>query len=78
MTLTEKDVQLFRALNQSETGRQLLDYLDRLLAHLADVRYMKAEEMLVRKDAISLLEQHVVEHVRLSGVKKETELNQFV
>lgn len=65
MKLTDRDTELFKALHESNLGTLLIDYAERLVAHVCDARNNDyADE--VRKATADLLENYLIKKIQLT------------
>lgn len=77
MKLTEKDIRLFKALHESETGTLLLDYLGRLQSELGDLSMITPENLQARRGAAELIKD-LMTRIKVSEPDKPNDPNQFV
>lgn len=78
MKLTEKDIKLFQSLNSSETGRSLVDYLERLSSWICDIRNLKDEDAPLARSIGNFIKINIIDQIQLlNQPKKRPEPNQF-
>lgn len=80
MQLTEKDIKLFEALENSRIGDRLVDYLERLNNWLCDIRNMDGVEETKRQARLEfshLLKLYLIDKIKVGNRKKETTLNEY-
>lgn len=78
MELKQEDILLFRGLKDSKTGQDLIDYLNRLLAHLCDIRQLDDTSDLAlkgRKDAARIIENDIIKQIRMVDAPKKAQTN---
>jgi len=70
--MTEKDVKLFKSLHQGQTGRDLVDYLERLQSELCDIRLLQGKE--IEKEVIArTLASRIIQDSIISKIKVQSE-----
>lgn len=80
MKLKEQDVNMFKVLSQSELGKNLVEYARRLSDHLCDARTfgeLSEQEFKARLRATKILEEFIVDKIKLSDQPQRVELNQY-
>ena len=79
MTLTEQEKKLFEALNKSQQGKSLVEYVERLCVELFNPMEVTAENINSRKDTIDILKRDIIDRIRLITPEKKTggKKNQF-
>lgn len=65
MKLTDKDVQMFKTLNQSDLGTALVDYLNRLTTDMCDVRTMKDEDVVSVRVAARYIDENIINKIKI-------------
>ena len=74
MQLSNQDIESLRALQESNIGKWLVGYLERLVGEWVDVRTMKPDESVASRQAlVALLEENLIERIKLGGQKKTKE-----
>lgn len=78
MKLTEQDLAMFSGLHNSQLGRQLTDYLNRVKIHIGYVGNLKPGEDLngIRK-AIDVLDSYLVDKITKQNNKQRKEISEF-
>lgn len=66
MKLTEQDVQQFRSLRKSPTGKWLADYIGRLKVELFTPGLVTKENIDARTEAVKLIDEHLLKPIALS------------
>jgi hypothetical protein len=61
MKLTERDVEMFKALGNSGLGKDLIDYLKRLEDYICDVRSWEAGDT---PESVKKASKHLSKHLR--------------
>lgn len=78
MQLSDKDIESLRALQESNIGKWLVGYLERLVDEWADVRNMNPGESVESRQAlISLLEENLIERIKLGGTKSTEPITRY-
>ena len=77
MRLTERDLNMLSALNQSEIGRDLLDYLDREKASLFDPGTLTKENLDAKKET-ALFITELQNRIKLINKDKAADVNEYV
>ncbi len=77
MKLTEEDIRLFRSLNKTETGMQLLDYLERLIHSMLDVSTLSKENVEAKKEAVMSIKENLIDRIELVNHPKESSLERY-
>ena len=73
MKINEKDKQMFRALNETETGKQLVDYLERLKINVGFL----PEDTRVAKEVVGIIDANIIQKIVLQNETKVQEPNPF-
>ena len=74
MKITKQDNKLFENLNNTEIGRQLADYMERLNIHLCDCRNWKDDtDANAMKNTAKLIDEFVISRIRLKNSKAKVE-----
>ena len=77
MKLTKPDIQLFKSLKDSETGTLLLDYLDRLVTDISDIRRIKDEDVATMRRVVDVLDFELISRIKLVNKKQSNEFNEY-
>ena len=78
MKLTEADKQLFTSLNKVETGKALLDYLDRLQLSLCDSRnWGENDTKEVMNASADIIQREIVDKIKLRHTPTRSEQNEY-
>lgn len=78
MRLNEKDSELFKTLNKSTLGKDLVDYLERVISYTCDVRNMTDEDSAESvKKAANVIQVNVIDKIKLRSPIKEVSKGQF-
>jgi YesN/AraC family two-component response regulator len=78
MKLNEKDIEMFKAFSRSETGKNLVDYLQRVITHTCDVRNMaNGDTKESIQKAASTIEKHIIDKITKRSDLKSGNVGQF-
>jgi hypothetical protein len=64
MILKEKDIEMFKTLSQSETGKWLSDFLERLNKSLFEPETLTTDNLEARKSAKVIIEKEVINRIK--------------
>jgi hypothetical protein len=78
MKITEKDIEQFKALNGSGTQKWLVDYVERLVNEVYDVRNISVADLEARKEFAQLLKTEFIDRLNLTTKWSERNLDEFV
>ncbi len=67
MKLNERQVNLFKNLNQSQTGKDLADYAEQVINELFNPEELTTDNLQGRKDAANFIRRHFIDRIKLSG-----------
>lgn len=74
MILNSKDIDLFKTLNKSQVGKDLADFLDRLITNMCDARtWGPTDTKEVSVKAADLVKSEIIDRIRLQNNKKVKE-----
>ena len=73
MNINENDKQMFLAFNQSETGKQLVNYLERVKISIG---YLP-QNTEVAKAVVEAIDNLIIKKITLQNEEKDVELNPF-
>ena len=77
MTLNERDKKLFETLSGSETGKSLIDYLERVKVELFDPEELTEENVISRKEAWKFIQDYLLARLGSYPKTKKVEPNQY-
>jgi len=77
MNLTERDSEMFKSLHGSGTGKQLVDYIDRLISELSSLETLNEENFKSRREAVSIIKKELKARIELVNDPKSTNNNQY-
>ena len=78
MKLNDKDVNLFRVLNKSAQGRDLIDYLERLKRELFNPETVTPENLTGRKDMVKILNEDLINRIKLVNEDRVNNPNDYI
>ena len=78
MKLTEQDIKNLKIFHESETGRWLLDYLERLLLELFKPEDLTVENLPVKKEAREIIKRELIDRIKLINSETKTENSQYI
>jgi len=70
MKLEKKDINLFKVLNQSKSGLDLIDYLERTIAELFDPNTLTKDNLDMRKETANFIKSNLIDRIKLSSKDK--------
>ena len=76
MKLTDRDRELFKALNASETGKLLCDFFGRLKTDIFHPETLTAENLEARKECSRLLDS-LIQRIVMVNEEKKPEKNPY-
>ena len=77
MMLNERDKKLFETLSGTETGKSLIDYLERVKAELFNPDDLTEENVISRKEAWKFIQDNLLARLGSYPKPKKVEPNQF-
>ena len=77
MMLNERDKKLFETLSGSETGKSLIDYLERVKAELFNPDDLTEENVISRKEAWKFIQDYLLARLGSYPKPKKVEPNQY-
>ena len=79
MNPTEQEQNTFRALRESEMGKTLIGYLEKIADRLCDIRTIKnLESVSSRLEVVAFLKNELIDRIKLSEISKGQEPNEYV
>lgn len=69
MKLTRQDIEMFKSLNLSGTGKWLAEYISRLNQFVLDPETLSAENVEARKEAIRIMKSHILDRIQMANVE---------
>lgn len=78
MKLTEKEIELFKSLNQSETGNVLLLYLEKIKQEIGNIKDITSSNLEAKKEAIQAIDEFLIDKIKLANEDKEINNNPYV
>lgn len=78
MKLTERDIELFKALNKSDTGKYLLEYVERVKLEIGNILNLTPENFASKKEAIKALDEFLVQRIKTINEDKKPNNNPYV
>jgi len=79
--LTEQDIEILKALHDSALGNGLIKYLESLVRHFADIRTLEGtteEHRKGRIEAIKLIEEHLINRIKLQNFSRNNEGSEYI
>jgi len=79
--MTEIEKEMFRSLRESGLSKTLIEYLQKLMDDLCDIRKMKTHneaEFNARTHLHSIIENKVIRHLRSTGVTNKQNPNKYL
>ena len=77
MELNPKEVELFKSFKDSAHGVAFLDYLNRLLNYLSDIRNIPEGQTGARLDTVKAIEENIIKRITNVNEEKKTNNNQY-
>lgn len=78
MKLTDQDIKNLKVLHESETGRWLLDYLERLLLEMFSPESLSVENLPIKKEAREIIKKELIDRIKLINSETKTENSQYI
>lgn len=66
MKLTETDKEMLKGFKNTRMGRNLVDYLERLMDYHGNVRNMEHDDVQARRDALKIIEDDIIKLINYS------------
>jgi hypothetical protein len=77
MKLTDIDIKLFQELSNSSMGKDLVDYMERLILDMFSPDELTKENLDSKKEASSVIRKELIDRIRLSGKAKANGVDNF-
>ncbi len=71
MKLNENDIQLFKDLNSSSSGKALLDYLERLKRDIFNPENLTKENLDSKKEVARIIDEDLINRVKLVNQERQ-------
>ena len=78
MKLNEKDIKLFRDLHDTAMGNGLVDYLERQLDEICDIRNVVKGQEEVIKEVAKIIKANLIDLIKLTEKERSVTKNDFV
>lgn len=76
--MTKKDIEMFKVLSDTDTGRWIVDYTERIIDELCDVRNLTdADDLSSIRKCIKFFEEKLINKMKLQNKKKEVDINPY-
>lgn len=77
MKINPEEVEMFKVLNKSETGKLLSKYCTRLMDYICDIRNLNLTND-ERKTIASLIEDNLIKRIQLQNNLSEVNPNEYI
>jgi hypothetical protein len=77
MKITEQDINNFKHLKDSETQKWLVDYFERFVNDIYDVRNIGVADVEARKEFAGLVNTEIISRLKLASKNETKNLNEF-
>jgi hypothetical protein len=73
--MDERFLEMFRTLNKSGLGKDLIDYIKSLRWEIFSPESLTPENLLARKEALEIMEKYLVQRIVSTGTVKQSSTN---